>query len=95
MKGKGSTFKKDISFEKLEIGIASGCSLIEDESISKFSDMFEDQLKFCQLCKFLKKHKDFIFNRDIPQTTYQCKICENIVFVSKALNRNLKFRDRY
>ena len=57
--------------------------------------MFEDQLKFCQLCKFLKKHKDFIFNRDIPQTTYQCKICETIVSVAKALNRNLKFRDRY
>ena len=62
--------------------------------MSKFSDMFEIELKFAQLYKFLREHKEFNCDRDIPQTTYLCEICDNIVFKAKALNRNPK-RDRY
>ena len=62
--------------------------------MSKFSDMFEIELKFGQLYKFLREHKEFSCDRDIPQTTYLCEICDNIVFKAKALNRNPK-RDRY
>ena len=52
--------------------------------------MFEVKLKFCQLYKFLKEHKEFIFIRDVPQTTCLCEICENVVFVTKVLIQNLK-----
>ena len=56
--------------------------------MSKFSDMFELKLKFCQLYKLLKEYKEFSCNRDIPQINYLCEICDNIIFMAKALNQN-------
>ena len=51
---------------------------------------FSKKIKFHQLYKYIKSNRENACNRDIPQSPCFCKICENVCFVAKALNKKVK-----
>ena len=44
---------------------------------------------FRQLYDLLKRHKQYVFNRKIPQLSCLCEICENAIFLANGINKNL------
>ena len=70
------------------LDIANGS---EDLFISDTYGMeFGSNLKFWQLYKFLKKHKEYKWNRDICHESCVCEVCENSRLFLKAVNKKLK-----
>ena len=55
---------------------------------SNFVSTFSEKLSFFQLYHFIKSHKQFVNNKNIPHTSCHCDICENIVLLVKGLNNN-------
>ena len=41
----------------------------------------------CHLHRYIKAHKQFVFNRDIPQGPCLFEVCENACLLSKKLNK--------
>ena len=62
-----------------------GCSLANEIDTDSFLKVFDKQLTFRQLYAFLKCRKELVFNRDIPQSSCLCEICENILLLSKEI----------
>ena len=54
-----------------------------------FSTILNKKLTFHQLYKFLKEHKEFVFNKDIPQASCLCEIYENVIFLAKFMSPKL------
>lgn len=52
----------------------------KDKNSEKFSDVFEIDLSFTQLCNHLKSHKQNIFSRDMPLVCAKFP-CESIMYV--------------
>ena len=46
-----------------------------------------EALSFSCVYNFIKKHKQFVYQRNIPATSCLCEICENASLMGKALNR--------
>ena len=53
---------------------------------SNFVSTFSEKLSFSQLYDFIKSHKQFVYNKNIPHTSCLCDTCENIVLLAKGLN---------
>ena len=68
------------------LNIANGSSLTKNKPLFKFS--IGKKIKFHQLYKYIKSNREYVYNRDIPHCL--CKICENVCFVAKVLNRKTK-----
>ena len=68
--------------------IANGSSLIKNESSIEFS--FGKKIKFHQLYKYSKSNREYVYNKDIPQSSCLCEICKNVCFVAKALNKKIR-----
>ena len=68
------------------LDIINGCSGIVQNETDDFSTIFDKNLTFRQLYKFLKEHKEFVFNKDIPQASCLCEICDNLIFLVRALS---------
>ena len=43
--------------------------------------------------EYIKSNREYVYNRDIPQSPYLCEICENVCFIAKALNKKIKSCD--
>ena len=50
-------------------------------------DSFSYELSFTLLYGFIKAHKQFVFNRDIPQGSCLYEVFENICLLAKGLNK--------
>ena len=70
------------------LNIANGSCLIKKESSFEFS--FGKIIKFYQFYEYIKSNREYVYNRDIPQSSCLCKIWENVCFVAKALNKKVK-----
>ena len=70
------------------LNIANGSSLIKNESSFEFS--FGKEIEFHQLYEYIKRNREYVYNRDILQSSCLCEICENVCFVAKALNKKIK-----
>ena len=70
--------------------IANGGSVIEEAGGDSFSNAFGRPLKFALLYDVLKLHKEYVFNRDIPQWSCLCELCENVTFLATDVNKVLK-----
>ena len=68
------------------IQIANGST--EDDT-NTFRQSFNKQLTFRQMYEMIKVHKKYVSNRDIPQSTCLCDICENSVYLVKGINIKL------
>ena len=64
--------------------------LANEIDIDSFPNVFEKQLTFRQLYAFLKSRKELAFNRDIPQSSYLCGNCKNILLLSKEIASSAK-----
>ena len=71
------------------LDIINGNTLI-NEGDANFIERFSRKIKFHELYRFLKSHKEYVYNKAIPQSSCLCEICENAVFVALALNKFLK-----
>ena len=70
------------------LNIAHGSFLIKNESCFEFS--FDKRITFRQLCEYIKSNREYVYNKDIPQSSCFCEICVNVCFVAKALNKKIK-----
>ena len=53
---------------------------------SNFVPTFPEELSFSHLCDFMKSHKQFVYNKNMPHTSCLCDTCPNIVLLAKGLN---------
>ena len=68
----------------------NGSKVMENNpNFDTFKSNFEKKLTFRQLYDILKRNKQYIFNKKIPQWSCLCEICENAVFLVKGLNKKL------
>lgn len=70
------------------LNIANGSGKIKVPDT--FFHKFEKELTFSQLYDFLKAHKEYAFNKNIPHGSCLCEICENATLLAKALNKVLE-----
>lgn len=47
-------------------------------------------ITFRQPHKFIKKHQQFVYNKDFPEPGRLCEICKNAVYVANSLNNYRK-----
>ena len=52
-----------------------------------YRDSFVYELSFSSLYGFIKAHKQFVFNKVIPQGSCLCEVRENACFLAKGLNK--------
>ena len=50
---------------------------------------FQEIINFSQLYDFVKHHKEYCYNQDIPHGLCLCEVYENWVLLSKGLNARL------
>ena len=70
--------------------IANGGSVIEEAGGDSFSNAFGRPLKFYLLYDVLKLLKEYVFDRDIPQWSCLCELCENVTLLATGVNKVLK-----
>ena len=70
--------------------IANGGSGIEEADGESFSNAFDRPLKFALLHDVLKLHKEYVFNREIPQWSCLCELRENVTLLATGVNKVLK-----
>ena len=70
------------------IDIANGTGKIE--IANSFIQTFNKSLTFSQLYDFLKTHKKYSYNKNIPHDSCLCDICENCVLLAKGLNKKIE-----
>ena len=56
-----------------------------------YVDTYGEELLFSALYRFLKKHKQYTFNKNIPQNACLCKICEKPILLSKGVSSRMIF----
>ena len=65
-------------------------------SEQSFETKFGKELTFPRLCEFLKLHKEYTLNSNIPHTSCLCEICRNSSLCAKGLNNREKiFREMF
>ena len=60
------------------------------EKLWKFNEKFGEPSTFTKFYQFVKKKKQFIFQRDITDTSCFCKICDNATLMAKAIQKEKK-----
>ena len=70
------------------LDIANGSGKVDVSE--SFYQNFEKLLMFSQLYNFLKYHKEYCYNQNIPHGSCLCEICENCVLLPKGLNNRLQ-----
>ena len=70
--------------------VANGGSGIEESGGDSFCNGFGRPLKFTLLCEALKLHREYAFNRDIPQLPCLCELCKNVTLLTTGVNKVLK-----
>ena len=60
-----------------------------------FPQKFGRNLRFTEFYKFVKKHKQYVFNSKIPHYNCLCEICENTILLAARHSTSLHTRRRY
>ena len=72
------------------VSIANG----NDEVNASLESKFDKKLTFSQLYDFLKSHKEYVYNTDIPHASCLCEICEKASLPVRGLNKQKKFNKK-
>lgn len=67
---------------KVLLHILNGNATIDSE---RFLSKFSKDITFRQMYDFIKIHPEFVCNKDIPQSSCLCEVCENAAFVTKSI----------
>ena len=73
-----------------DVHVANGGSGFEEADGESFSNVFVRPLKFAWLSDDLKSHKEYVFNRDIPQWSCLCELCDNVTLLTTGVYKVLK-----
>ena len=73
--------------------ILNGHNTLESNERS-FQQEFGYEISFSRFYEFLGSQKQYIFNKKIPQTSWLCEICENLVLLSKGIYSSLELELR-
>ena len=68
--------------------IANGSSIIDDVT-ETFKRSFDKVLKFRQIYELTKCHREYVYNKGIPQSTCLCDICKDSIYLVKGINAKL------
>ena len=66
--------------------ILNGTSASIGQAPPNFQTTFSEKLTFSQLYDFIKNHKQYIHNKNIPHTSCLCGTCKNSVLLAKGIN---------
>ena len=55
--------------------------------VAGFKDEFGESLSFTQFYRFIKGKKQITLQKDIPETSCLCEICENVSLMAKAVRK--------
>ena len=66
--------------------ILNGTSPLIGQAPPNFQTTFSEKLTFSQLYDFIKNHKQYIHNKNIPHTSCLCGTCKNSVLLAKGIN---------
>ena len=58
--------------------------------VETFVDRFEKPLSFSLLYIFIRNHKQFVYNQNIPQGSCLCEVCKNSYLLAKGINKCVK-----
>ena len=58
-----------------------------------FEDHFGKKISFSQLYNFIRSHKEYVYNKNIPLSSCLCEICENICLLVNGINKMIKDKD--
>ena len=58
--------------------------------VKTFVDRFGKPLSFSLLYTFIRKHKQFVHNQNIPQGSCLCEVCQNSCLLAKGINKCVK-----
>ena len=61
-------------------------NILNEPENDSYVDTYGEELPFSVLYRFLKEHKQYIFNKNIPHNSSLCKICENAVLLAKGVS---------
>ena len=91
MNGEKKFIQKKYLHWKLEdlLDIINGNSEVVHTENTTFPDIFHRKLPFRQLYAFLKYHKQYKYNKDLPHWSCVCEKCENMVMLTKGLNAKI------
>ena len=64
------------------LNIADRGSLTKNESSFEF--LFGKKIKFHSLYEYIKRNREYVYNKDIPQLSCLCEICEKCLFRCKS-----------
>ena len=67
------------------LDIVNGCNISND--ITAYKDKFGSNLSFAIFYRFLKMHKEYVFNKKINRNSCLCEICENVMLVAKGMRK--------
>ena len=73
--------------------ILNETSVLIGQAPPNFQTTFSEKLTFSQLYDFIKNHKQYIYNKNIPHTSCLCDTCENSVLLAKGINSCKKMPD--
>ena len=68
----------------------NGGSVIEEAGGDSFSNAFGRPMKIALPYDVLKLHKEYVFNRDIPQWSCLCELCQNVILLATSVYKVLK-----
>ena len=54
-------------------------------SSNGFVDEFSKKRLLRQMYEFIKEHPEFVNNKDITQSSCLCEICDDAVYIAKAM----------
>ena len=70
--------------------IINGSKTVQSDAPSdSFEAKFGKTITFRQLYDLFKRHKQYVFNRKIPQCSCLCEICGNVIFLTNGINKKL------
>ena len=72
------------------LSIISGVDIEGMVVAETYRDSFGYELSSTSLYGFIKAHKQFVFNRDIPQGSCLREVCENACLFAKGLNKRFR-----
>ena len=92
--GKSSFVQKQYLLWTLRdtLDIINGSELEGVPNETSFNGRFDKVLSFERLYHFFKVHKQYVWNRDIPESSCLCEICENACLLAKGINKHLKLK---
>ena len=68
-------------------------NLLNIGMIETFKDHFGKKIPFSQLYNFIRSHKEYVYNKNIPLGSCLCDICENLCLLVNGINKMIKDKD--